>query len=666
MEAIRSVKATHEDRLLTYAGVTGIDIGHKMVKGERTSEMAIRIYVEKKRKNVPAAELLPPEIDGVKTDVIEATFVLHQGAMVRAEEFRTMSDTGTYNPLVGGISIGPCKAVGGYVYVGTLGCLVRDRGTGERLALSNYHVMAEKWAAGDSMAQPSRVDGGTCPAKTVGTLLRSVLSDQVDGAVARLNTTRTTDCSITEIGAVAGKGPAAKDMKVRKRGRTTGLTHGIVDSIDATVKVPYDDGTHTLKHQILIKVNASESSVFGQGGDSGSAVVDDANHVVGLYFAGSTDGKIGVANPIDAVLDALNIDICAKPTIKPIYREKWFRPEKLYISEHFKDRFKEVAFEKPPFSEGIDWNWNWLVDPPDYQVPGLNPVQPRADAEAACADCGTVEERVARLEQLATAGGSTPSPLPAPPAKRICADFRNAAPGIGPNPRVVANAKFQVFDYSGAPAAHTRTVNWGGKPGLDAGFRTIVRHSACRLITVTLVSWAQPAKLVAYDATGHVVATATMSVPQGTDQTLTLAGAGIVRVEIIAPANEVVIRRYCHCAKPLKEKHEKFEKFEKIEIKEFKEPKELIDVGPPKVKDAKDLVEGSIPKLKDAAEGPGAFDPTNPGNVLPGAAPAGLEERLARLEALFASQHFIGSELRPDLSGGALLNEPDDSDAPQG
>ena len=37
-----------------------------------------------------------------------------------------------------------------------------------------------------------------------------------------------------------------------------------------------------------------------------------------------------------------------------------------------------------------------------------------------------------------------------------------------------------------------------------------------------------------------------------------------------------------------------------------------------------------------------------------------VEERLARLEALLGGDpHFIGQELRPDLSGGALQNEPD-------
>ena len=42
-------------------------------------------------------------------------------------------------------------------------------------------------------------------------------------------------------------------------------------------------------------------------GDSGSLVLDEANHAVGLLFAGSS--SVTVINPIDAVLSSLNITI---------------------------------------------------------------------------------------------------------------------------------------------------------------------------------------------------------------------------------------------------------------------------------------------------------------------------------------------------------------------
>ena len=57
-----------EADLLKLPGVTGVDIGPKIVKGKKTNVMAIRVYVKKKRK-VPGA--IPKEIEGVPTDVID-------------------------------------------------------------------------------------------------------------------------------------------------------------------------------------------------------------------------------------------------------------------------------------------------------------------------------------------------------------------------------------------------------------------------------------------------------------------------------------------------------------------------------------------------------------------------------------------------------------------
>ena len=137
------------------------------------------------------------------------------------------------------------------------------------------------------MAQPSRVDTGSCPADVVGTLQRAVLSTSVDGAVSSLSG-RTHSCEIVEIGAVAGTAAASIGMAVRKRGRTTGLTHGTVDSISLSVNVDYGDGigNRILTNQIGIAPNTALNPSFGERGDSGSVVVNASRQVVGLYFAG--------------------------------------------------------------------------------------------------------------------------------------------------------------------------------------------------------------------------------------------------------------------------------------------------------------------------------------------------------------------------------------------
>ncbi len=99
-------------------GVTGIDVDFKYVDGKKTDEIAIRVFVEEK-KDVPFNERIPETIEGVRTDVIQRTLVL-QSLRVPVTEIIPQADAGNYNPLRGGISVGPCRVINGYVYAGTL------------------------------------------------------------------------------------------------------------------------------------------------------------------------------------------------------------------------------------------------------------------------------------------------------------------------------------------------------------------------------------------------------------------------------------------------------------------------------------------------------------------------------------------------------------------
>jgi hypothetical protein len=396
---IRPVKNVEETKLLKLNGVTGVDIGYKISEGKKTDNVAIRVYVEKKKdiKDIPKNQLIPKEIKGIKTDVIERKFVLHP-RLFRVADLELKADTGTYDPLKGGISIGPCRSIylnaadaachgapgpGWYTFVGTLGAIVKDKTTGNEMLLSNFHVMCvdDGWSVGDTMAQPSRVDGGICPADVVGALERSSLGGQVDCAVAS-HTARGYECSIVDIGKVAGTATASVGMAVRKRGRTSGLTYGEVDTVDLTVSVPYCNGIGivTLTNQIGIDVDPSKgSTIFGTGGDSGSVVVNDDRKVVGLYFAGSEDGKFGVANPISAVLEALNVSMCVPPIIKKLEPEpiKWFI---------------DIEWTKE-FEKWKEWSKEFEKQKPEM----LKQPFPR-EQTATSVSQGTLEERVSRIE----------------------------------------------------------------------------------------------------------------------------------------------------------------------------------------------------------------------------------------------------------------------------
>ncbi len=76
LEEIRRIKERAEADLLRRPGVTGVDIGPKIVNGQDTGQQAIRVYVSNKH-DVPENETIPQEIDGVPTDVIERVYKLH-------------------------------------------------------------------------------------------------------------------------------------------------------------------------------------------------------------------------------------------------------------------------------------------------------------------------------------------------------------------------------------------------------------------------------------------------------------------------------------------------------------------------------------------------------------------------------------------------------------
>ncbi|MHC4495002.1 MAG: Nal1-like putative serine protease [Planctomycetota bacterium] len=204
------------------------------------------------------------------------------------------------------------------ITAGTIACRVTD-GTNV-YALSNNHVYADENVAsiGDAVIQPGAFDGGSSPADDIGTLAAFVDIDFtgadniVDAAIALSSTGNLGNATPSD-----GYGTpktetvgAYINQKVKKYGRTTGLTKGQVYAWNATVDVGYSTGVARFVHQIIITPGG-----FSAGGDSGSLVVVDGKgrdkaddrKPVGLLFAGSS--LVTIANPIDDVLDAFGVTI---------------------------------------------------------------------------------------------------------------------------------------------------------------------------------------------------------------------------------------------------------------------------------------------------------------------------------------------------------------------
>ena len=108
---------------------------------------------------------------------------------------------------------------------------------------------------------------------------------------------------------------AAFGLKVKKYGRTTGLTSGSIDAINATVLINYgaNNGVARFVEQIIIT-----PGTFSAGGDSGSLILvstttgrgknrTETLEEVGLLFAGSP--FVTIANPIEAVLQRFTVEL---------------------------------------------------------------------------------------------------------------------------------------------------------------------------------------------------------------------------------------------------------------------------------------------------------------------------------------------------------------------
>jgi len=321
-----------QSRILKMPNVVGVGVGYKRVGLTRTEKPAIIIFVEKKMPDASLhrSQKVPLKINGLETDVIEIGRV------------RLLERTMRMRPALPGSSIGHYK-----ISAGTFGVVVKDKQSGEKLILSNNHILANgsngsdgRANTGDAILQPGPYDGGK-PSDKIAELLRFVplirsaqpAECPVAASVASLgnrfiklirpayemrfykysSSTNIVDCAvakpvknsliseeIVELGAVSGVREAQEGMWVQKSGRTTGVTSGQITAMGVTLKVSLsDEESGWFSDQVV-------SDVICQPGDSGSLIIDKENKAVGLLFAGSDTHCI--FNRIQNVLNLLEIE----------------------------------------------------------------------------------------------------------------------------------------------------------------------------------------------------------------------------------------------------------------------------------------------------------------------------------------------------------------------
>lgn len=328
IRAIRELLPELSPRLFAKPNVVATGLGYKRVHGKKTGELCIICSVDTKvaSSSLLKNQSIPAYIAGIPTDV-NPVGPVHSLQL----------PTGKFRPVPGGVSIGHI-----HVTAGTAGCLVKR---GEKIfVLSNNHVLANsnKARPGDMIIQPALHDGGVVSLDQVARLSEFVeihfesendagniaggftrffnFFARISGSRSRIYSRRSitlenfVDCAIAEpvnesdflneilqIGEITGLAEGTLGMKIRKSGRTTGLTSGSIDQVDVTVRVNYGTNRTALFTDQLV------AGAMSQGGDSGSAVLSEDNKIVGLLFAGST--SITILNRIQHVFRLLEVTL---------------------------------------------------------------------------------------------------------------------------------------------------------------------------------------------------------------------------------------------------------------------------------------------------------------------------------------------------------------------
>lgn len=321
--------------------VVGVGYGKKTIRGKETNRKAVVVLVKEKveKEKLERSSYIPQKLAGLPTDVVEVG------------DIRLLNDrTEKMRPAKPGVSIGHYK-----VSAGTFGAVVYDKNTSEAFILSNNHVLANltngsdgRAQRGDLITQPGLYDSesGEIDQLTIGylekfiplhlewiapqckiaqfferimnkiintvrpqyqirVLRESEKANLVDCAVAKPIRPEIIQAAILDIGDIKGTRAPSAGMKIKKSGRSSGLTHSMIIATDVTIQINIDNReTGLFTDQVL-------AGPMSLPGDSGSLIVtddnDDGNYGVGLLFAGSEQATL--FNKIDHVLEALNVTL---------------------------------------------------------------------------------------------------------------------------------------------------------------------------------------------------------------------------------------------------------------------------------------------------------------------------------------------------------------------
>ena len=281
-------------------------------------KLGVHVYVAKGSKKF--LNSLPAEIHGTP-----CTYHNIGRLAVKPQLSNTATHRGHIFERNGRAACGSSCHPTGRMYTGTFGALVRKSGSGTIYGLSNNHVFADcnHMPVGQPIMVPSAHDSGPGLRAPTQVCTHSEIIELRSGVPPLVSPCRE-DLAIAEVPdpsmVSSWQGDATNGydtptsaailstgLPVKKWGRTTGLTSGILQSAQSRSSVPYDGE----KFKALVwfrdvwTIRSIDENPFALPGDSGSLVVtEDGKHAVGILFATSQKGAVGIIVPIDRVLQA--------------------------------------------------------------------------------------------------------------------------------------------------------------------------------------------------------------------------------------------------------------------------------------------------------------------------------------------------------------------------
>ncbi len=309
MARMVQIQGRHEADIMKVPGVLGIGIG---IKDE---EPAFVVLVD---KSAPRP-VVPPQLEGIPVATrLTDKIVAHNGgsscAPCHSDQQSLPSPMGQSTS-----NVNPC-------YSGTLGFVACDQQMKLRGYVTNNHVAAavsgtlcENGSPGLQQLERSIQDNGCSssglfPIGALNKLVTLVSMDNlVDAAFVQSGIIQTSS-TIRDVGTPStNPGTVAVGDCVKKSGRTTGLTFAKVILVNATIAVGgYCGGTLTFKDQIVSQADGTCGiGPISNPGDSGAALLNVNNQIVGLLFGGSGTGasNLGYANTIQNVLSQLGLTL---------------------------------------------------------------------------------------------------------------------------------------------------------------------------------------------------------------------------------------------------------------------------------------------------------------------------------------------------------------------